>query len=277
MKKLGLLTLFVVFTATSLQAAVIFRLNFDGPPAEDQAIYEPGAGDIIPTGAVISTTAFAGWGGGWATNPLNAPSIVSQWSGIQGGNALSIMQRSDNYEGYNVTLGAGNGTTNSLTIEILVKVDEVYTPSRNEYGMMTFIGNEAGAGAPKWSLRTLGQFGTPIGAVQLMTEPSGTESNFTSGEAPDTTSMVHWAVIMDRTSHKMELYKAGVKLGEAPANFGTQLFYLFSIGNYANPAGSSRCLIGRIDAVCISDEILAPASFVLPTTTSDVRDWPLHK
>lgn len=277
MKRLSLFTLLVVFMASSLQAAVIFRLNFDGPAAEDQMVYVAGPGDVIPSGCTISTTAFAGWGGGWAANPLNAPSIVTQATSVQGGNALSILQRSDNYEGYNVTLGAANGTTKSLTIEILVKADEAFTPTRNEYGMMTFVGNEAGGGAPTWSLRTLGQFGTPNGAVQLMTNPSGSESNFTTSEAPDVTSMVHWAAIMDRTNHKMELYKAGVKLGEAPANFGTQLFYLFSIGNYANPAGSSRCLIGRIDALCISDEILAPANFVLPTTTTDVRDWPLHK
>jgi hypothetical protein len=278
MKRTAILAAALLAPAAITNSAVIFQLNFDGPVASQQAMYVPGPGDIIPNGCVIATDAFAGWGGGWASNPPNAPSIISQSTSMQGGNALGVMVDANNNVGYNVNLGDGT-TSNSVTVEILVKVDEDFNNVRNEYGMEAFIGNEAGGGSPVWALRTLGQFGAPQAEVQLMTNPSGTEINYGTGAAPSTTEMVHWAIVLDRANNRMELYKAGSKLGEATGqadNYLNKPFALFSIGNFPNPAGSSRSLIGRIDAVAISDQALGAGSFVLSTTTTSVSDWTIY-
>ena len=77
---------------------------------------------------------------------------------------------------------------------------------------------------------------------------------------------------MDRVGNQMQLYLDETYLGQAAADFGSQPFLIFSIANFANPAGSSRNLIGTIDAVAISDELLDPGSFVLAPSAS-VVDW----
>jgi hypothetical protein len=274
MKKAFLLSM-CLFLAVSMtaNAAVIMQLNFDGAPAVDLDPYVAGSGDIIPTDAVIGTQTLSGWGGGWATNTPNAPSIVTQIQSMQGGQALAI--GADGNEGYNVALGEGR-TSDSVTIEILVKCDAIDS-TLNEYQMMTFIGNESPeVNNCAWSIRTLGSLSTPNGEVQLMTNEGG-ENNYFSGSAPPIDSMVHWAVLIDRSANTMDLYKAGTLLGGVSVTFpAAKVVDILSIGNFMNPAGSSRSLVGRIDALCISEGILTPANFVLPKTTTAVNDWEIY-
>jgi hypothetical protein len=286
----------------------VLQVTFDSAPGTDIATYTPAAGDI--PSSVIVTKDFnsangdagspidygkMGPSGGPYTDTGNYPDIVDDAAivavtggvGSYAGNAM-FTALGDNggvdpteHIGWYIEEDNGVSISGDFTAEAMFMLNLLMTDHLegygSEYGLQNIFGNmddleNVSGNAALWKFRVWPQGGalSGNGKIQLDTW-SGSAEVTLDGPAPVTTHVWHHvACAYDSTAGTIELFFDGVSYGSISPGWANDNQSEWWIGEWPkNPA--PRGMAGWIDAVCISDEVLAPGSFVLPGT--DVENW----
>ncbi|MFH0794189.1 MAG: LamG-like jellyroll fold domain-containing protein [bacterium] len=287
---------FFVFAAGA-SATTLFRFNFDNAaagPLADGAAYTLGAGELTTASATVAARAQ----GVGADGPAFADAGTVLAGPFQGGKAM-VVQSGNKSEGLRVTLAQGIAP-GDLTVEAIfcTSVDPVVGPSANTVGLQYVVNDEWPVGeSHQFMMRILGGGGAGSGKLYYWTDRGDSNS-----EKVETIAVIsantwyHCALVLNYNestpaSSQVELFLNGVSQGTSVYNAAANSVCLgvntgtvgrtFTIG-YGNQLEANtldhRGLDGAIDAVAISDAVLGPGTFVLPTSaTSSVENWSLFE
>ena len=265
MKKVLLLLVALMIVASMSFGAKVVEIYFDGPVANDIATYTAGPGDVLGGFTGGTATPFSG---GAAT--CAAPDIVAAPAGArQGGNALQCTP-SDGPMGSGLCFqGTDILTGNSpFTVELLAMSSEWENVTTNEYGIVDIFHMFGDPSVNNLEIRELGAYGD----FECVVHTGAAEEHIDAGAAPAVDTWVHYAATYDGTD--VEFFIDGVSQGTAAPTWADYHLNDFGVGIWGNDASSVRSLNGYVDAVVISDAVLAPASFELSTTP--VADWTIY-
>jgi hypothetical protein len=255
--------------------SILYKFTFDQASIGTvPAIYTPGADEIAIPGSTIRGCNFG------SDSALFLPASWLAPGPFQGGNALKV-ESGARSEGILIDMPTPL-PPGSLTVEYLVKVD-VLNPPGNTVGLAYFGDTEWPApGSYRWMLRI-----QPDGKLRLNTDKEGSGSYVDTPGTFDTTRWHHVAGVLaydtsNPANSSITLWVDGAPVGSVPYNASDNVWslgnnssgwpfpcngYTWTIGfNNTATIGDHRGLDGAIDAVAISDEILFPGTFVLPTS-----------
>jgi len=294
----SLAVLFVLGLSLSAQSATVLKLTFDSAPVVDDATYDFISYDIPNSGIVsnefnkpLGSQRDYGWtwtGGGTDfpagyNNTGNYPDIVTPaTTGIQGGNALftALGTAGDptDHIGWYINEDNGISVTGDFTAEA-VFMTNVIEPVGSEYGLQNIFGNDsivdASRGLAAWKFRIWPAGGTGIGGsgqLQLWTGNTVTFFGEKDVDGPTVTPNAwhHVACAYTASTNTLELFYDGVSRGTTQPDWGDTNQTNWWVGDWPpNPA--PRGFAGWIDAVALSDTVLAPGSFVIESFS--VNTW----
>jgi hypothetical protein len=291
------------------QAAVLLYVNFDGPASGVQASgteYTLTAPEV-DTMFTTPTRFFC-----VANGVTDGPNIAAPPGGMtgtpQGGKAL-LLQSGGIDEGI-LAIMDGPLAKQKLTIESVWFTDNL-DPAGNTVGIQSVIGDEwPSATRAQLFLRTIGN-SVPgrNGRAEFWTDRGDSNSERVLGTVDLAVNRwYHMAMVfdyVDDTNCTLKFYIDGVQQGAAvpytigtadrafgdglnaaimpawnfpptPANPVTSFAIGLANGTAAGNGSDHRGLSGGIDAIAISNDALAPGSFVLPAGLSSVSDWTIY-
>jgi hypothetical protein len=278
-----LVALFSVPLLGSAETYILARFNLPEQSGRDN--YLPGGpGDILTSATYFQRA----WPAGVTQPQLIAPDIVTPPAGgFDGGNALK--SNSDDSgktrQGYYVEINPP--ITGDFTAEVVFRLFDL-NPTYCEHKMQNILSTWWCSGSTPdnsnmhWELRFFGSEGD-LGMnnnIQVMTN-NPAEHNITSGpNALTVDTWYHAGVVYDDSANLVTLYLNGSVVGTANPSWTTtspgghaHKMACIVLAAWPNDAGTCRDIAGFIDAFALSNEVLAPGSFVLRSTAPTPTPW----
>ncbi len=301
-----LCVIFVLALGLSAQGATIVYLTFDSATGTNFVNYTLDPADIPTTATIHFHKPYVGSERDYGLMPPqpgvdtgNYPDIVTPAvPGWQGGNAFwtcaGNIGDSQQHIGWYITDSAIPTVTGDFTGEAIFMLAKIGTPGDivydSEYSLHNVFGTQMLAGNPgsgwkpndgaDWKFRVWPD-GIIGGHAQLQLNMGGTDGGGeVNVDGPD--MVINWwyhvACVYTAATDTAELFLDGVSQGSASPNWANSGQDNWWVGAWPSN-GANRGLAGWIDAIALSDEVLAPANFVLPRTytyTKAAGEWALY-